>query len=943
MARTLAQVFVELRARGDDLERDVDRAARNAGGSLQDQMGRAGDEGGRRAGRGISTGLKAAAGAFAAGAGLALIKDSITAASDLAETTSKLQVVFGPALAAQVEAFGATAAQALGQSSAQALSAAGTFGGLLTSMGLAQPEAAKISTEFVKLASDMASFNNASPEETLAALKSALVGENDPLKQFGVVLNAAAVQQAALASGLIKTGEALTPATTAQATYTEIMRLSAQQQGDFGRTSEGLANQQRILTAQWADAKAQLGEVLLPTVLKVVTGFKDFVDFVKENKDVLGPLAIAIGAVTVATLALNFALYANPITLIAVGLAALAAGFIVAYKRSETFRNVIGAVVDVVKVYIRTVVKVIGGIADVWFTVVGAILRGAAAAFGWVPGVGDKLKGARDAFDGLHEKVNSTFDGIANSAALGGQQAGQGLADGIAASTPAAEKAARDARTRILGIFGSLYGANPPVPTPNVTGAPTAPGGPPGAAKPADGKTQQQRINDLVAQQKETLAADAATAEAVRRGLIADPQAPARLAAAQAAAQQQRDKAAADAQRARDKAAVDAERRATEIKQAKQAAAKSLADSASRLAPTNAFASLSQAKDALGLGRAAGLSQDDLRATTELLAQVNQRVEASRRLVASLPGQAKAIKQGIADSLRGAIRDDDVSGAFDKIRANFSGTLKTLNMGNERLSPALAKVAAETNKLLADEQKRGTALLDRRKTLQDEEKTFVSKLTDLYQQQASAAAGYAAALTKGTGLLDAAARATKAVESVAPKGSGRLTVLRAASGPVDLTSSGLISAFTAGLSDLRGFAASIGALQAGGLAADLVRQIVEAGPEQGAATAKALASDPNAIAQANRLNAEIKAASAGVADQLAQQDYRPQLDLANQQLDVNLQQQEVTNAALDALPALIGAAVADALAGAAKAASTTRAADPRPRPPARKPAAPRRR
>ena len=42
-------------------------------------------------------------------------------------------------------------------------------------------------------------------------------------------------------------------------------------QGDFARTSGGLANQQRILAAQVENLKARLGQALLPVVQRLVT------------------------------------------------------------------------------------------------------------------------------------------------------------------------------------------------------------------------------------------------------------------------------------------------------------------------------------------------------------------------------------------------------------------------------------------------------------------------------------------------------------------------------------------------------------------------------------------------------------------------------------------------------------------------------------------------
>lgn len=75
-------------------------------------------------------------------------------------------------------------------------------------------------------------------------------------------------------------------------------------------------------------------------------------------------------------------------------------------------------------------------LASVWLTVVGALVTGAAKAFGWVPGIGGKLKNAAAEFNKFKDKVNASIDGITpsktvtvgivtrkiNTATLAGQQ-----------------------------------------------------------------------------------------------------------------------------------------------------------------------------------------------------------------------------------------------------------------------------------------------------------------------------------------------------------------------------------------------------------------------------------------------------------------------------------------------------------------------------------------
>lgn len=195
---------------------------------------------------------------------------SIKAASDTAEEFNKTSVVFGES-SKQIRDFADTAATSLGISNLEALRAAGIFGNLFRSIQIAQPAAADMSEALVRLASDLASFNNADPTEVLANIRSGLAGEPEPLRKFGIFLSQARAQQEALIATGKEQVSQLTNAEIVQARYNIILRDSTVAQGDFARTSEGLANQTRILNAEIADLSAQLGSLLIPP-LRVAVG-----------------------------------------------------------------------------------------------------------------------------------------------------------------------------------------------------------------------------------------------------------------------------------------------------------------------------------------------------------------------------------------------------------------------------------------------------------------------------------------------------------------------------------------------------------------------------------------------------------------------------------------------------------------------------------------------
>ncbi len=262
----------------------------------------------------------AVAGAAIAGVGVVVGK-AISAASNLAESQSKVSVVFGDQADSILE-WSRTSATAFGQTQQQALEAAGTYGNLFQAFGLTRDAAQEMSTTMVELAADLASFNNTSIDDAIEALRSGLSGETEPLKRFGIALNDARMKQEALALGIYDGVGALDAAQKAQAAYAVILNDTTLAQGDFERTSDGLANQQRILQAQFGDLTAQLGQMLLPAALKVTSALNDMLGalqqaptWFRENRDTIILASVAVAALAAALFRTQIALAATNLVL----------------------------------------------------------------------------------------------------------------------------------------------------------------------------------------------------------------------------------------------------------------------------------------------------------------------------------------------------------------------------------------------------------------------------------------------------------------------------------------------------------------------------------------------------------------------------------------------------------------------------------------------------
>lgn len=190
-------------------------------------------------------------------------KGAIDAASDLRESMSKVEVVFGDS-ANEIKRWSQSSATDLGLSQQAALEAAGTFGNLFDAIGLTESASVDMSKGVVQLAADLASFNNASIEDTLAAIQSGLLGEAEPMRKFGSNLSAARVEAYAMAQGWVKNKTELTDAMKTQARYNLILEDTINASGDFARTADNQANKTRTAEAKMADLNARIGEILAP-------------------------------------------------------------------------------------------------------------------------------------------------------------------------------------------------------------------------------------------------------------------------------------------------------------------------------------------------------------------------------------------------------------------------------------------------------------------------------------------------------------------------------------------------------------------------------------------------------------------------------------------------------------------------------------------------------
>lgn len=272
-----------------------------------------------------------------AGAGLA-----VKAFSDLSETMNKVEVSFGEN-ADKVKEWSNTSIESMGLAQQSALDAAALFGDMGTGMGQTTKEASKMSMGLTQLGADLASFKNVSFDRAQTALAGIYTGETEALKSMGIVMTETNLEQFAMEQGIKKNIKEMTQQEKVQLRYNYVMAKTKNAQGDFARTSDGIANQTRMAGERTKQLAADFGEKLAPAMNKLLEVGGKVLDWFGGLSDgqmkavlvigglvaALGPAIMIIGHLITAIRGIGIALTflgAHPIILIIMAVIAVIAG-----------------------------------------------------------------------------------------------------------------------------------------------------------------------------------------------------------------------------------------------------------------------------------------------------------------------------------------------------------------------------------------------------------------------------------------------------------------------------------------------------------------------------------------------------------------------------------------------------------------------------------------
>lgn len=259
-----------------------------------------------------------AATSLSVGAAFGISKESIQMASDFTENTNKMKVVFGE-LYNEANAWSTQYADAMGMSQSKTREAMGDIQNLFVGFGMGREQAMGFGKDIISLANDLDSFNNLSAKgiDVQKNMVSALMGESEAAKAFGVSILEPQLAVASLALGLGKYSNKMDEATKIQIRLKAIQMQSADAMGDVARNLDTEVGKRRRLASEIENAKLNLGQGLMPVQMKALelglkfipmiqtTGdkFKQASTWVKENVTAIKAFGVAVGLLMIPVLA----------------------------------------------------------------------------------------------------------------------------------------------------------------------------------------------------------------------------------------------------------------------------------------------------------------------------------------------------------------------------------------------------------------------------------------------------------------------------------------------------------------------------------------------------------------------------------------------------------------------------------------------------------------
>lgn len=208
-------------------------------------------------------------------------RKAVTAASDLAEAQNVVDTAFGD-MSWKMEQFAATALETYGISELTAKNMGSTYMAMAKGMGVATDAASDMAVTLTGRLSDIMSFYNKTQREVDTIGRALITGETEPLKAIGVVMTQTNLSAYAMAQGFAKTYDEMSSNEQLLVRYKYFLEQTAMAQDDFAKTSEGWANQTRLLSERLNEFMTNMGSLIMNTLTPALEFANEAVSFLND-------------------------------------------------------------------------------------------------------------------------------------------------------------------------------------------------------------------------------------------------------------------------------------------------------------------------------------------------------------------------------------------------------------------------------------------------------------------------------------------------------------------------------------------------------------------------------------------------------------------------------------------------------------------------------------
>lgn len=190
-------------------------------------------------------------------------KACLKASSDMTELQNVTDQVFGD-MSKEVQQFSEDMGNAMGRSTYALQKYTSDIGAIFKGLGgISEESTKKMSEDLAALAVDIGSFKNIADDQAFTAITAGIVGETEPLKRLGIVINETVMAEYARTKGIKESWETLDQATKAELRYQKIMESTSFMQGDAARTINTYANQLKVFQANTQELAKAIGDKLV--------------------------------------------------------------------------------------------------------------------------------------------------------------------------------------------------------------------------------------------------------------------------------------------------------------------------------------------------------------------------------------------------------------------------------------------------------------------------------------------------------------------------------------------------------------------------------------------------------------------------------------------------------------------------------------------------------